>query len=66
MFICDSCSQPEVTYDYQNKKYTCGHCGDEWIMSPVEKKCFNCGKTYTYYSWFDPSSCPHCSRSFVD
>lgn len=45
--------------------YICPECGLEQMPKPVKRRCF-CGHEYTEITWFIPSGCPKCNRSFVD
>ena len=60
------CKHEDIKYDYNEKKYICQECGYEKKVEPKVSKCYRCGTVYTEYTWFDPSSCKHCKRSFVD
>lgn len=66
MLLCRKCGQYTALYDGQHHQYVCTSCGHVEQTTPHEARCWNCGGTYTEWTWFDPSGCPHCYRSFVD
>ena len=66
MFPCDNCEKPTSIYNYKDKKMVCSECGHEQDVKPYKTKCFSCGEPYLEYTWFDPSGCDKCNRSFID
>jgi hypothetical protein len=70
MFVCDKCGLESSNYDSKAHTFKCdetkGGCGHIGEIKPKTAYCFSCGKPYTQYTWFDPSGCPYCHRSFVD
>ena len=64
-FRCVKCGE-EAEYDYADKLFRCTVCNFKNKTISRPQKCFSCGKPYTEHTWFDPSGCPHCHRSFVD
>jgi hypothetical protein len=62
---CEKCHQIEAEYNYKEHKYVCKKCGHEEEIKP--RKCIcSCGECYLKYTWFDPSGCSRCKKSFVD
>lgn len=68
MFLCDKCGLFTAKYDFIKKSFICTNenCKREVLISPQLTKCLECNKDFQYYTWFDPSRCPHCSKSFVE
>lgn len=62
-FICDKCGESR---EYRNHSFVCTKCGYTTIVEPTETRCISCGKKYTEYTWFDPSGCQYCGKSFVE
>lgn len=62
---CPKCEQETLLYDYKDHCYLC-ECGYEYEEKPHKRKCFSCGETYLEYTFFDPSGCNRCHKSFVD
>jgi hypothetical protein len=65
MFKCNNCGKYTARYIYSEKQYECTQCGNVEKVIPKIKKCV-CGHEFIYFTWFDPSGCGYCSRSFVD
>ncbi len=66
MFACEKCGGKAVTYDHMTHAYVCPDCGDVEALSMKYNTCPRCGALVAYYTWFDPSGCSQCGRSFVD
>ena len=66
MFECEKCHGAFMKYDYEKKQFECEECGYKHEVKPVTRYCCRCLNVYTEYTWFDPSGCPHCHRTFVD
>jgi predicted RNA-binding Zn-ribbon protein involved in translation (DUF1610 family) len=66
MFTCTRCNKNKTTYNPIGKFFDCPDCGYIEKATPINRKCFSCGKEYTEFTWFSPSSCPNCNKSFVD
>lgn len=65
MFECQKCKKWDADYDYKTKEMVCNSCGHREKIIPTKNRC-HCGYTYLEYTWFDPSGCPKCRRSFVE
>jgi hypothetical protein len=65
-YLCEKCGEFESIYDYDKKLFICNSCGHIVYVRWQLKKCWNCGQYYTYYTFFDPSGCHRCGKSFVD
>ena len=65
MFKCPSCEKPTMIYKSLQQKMICP-CGYHEILKGKEKICRRCANSYIEYTWFDPSGCKNCGRSFVD
>lgn len=67
MAKCPECNSVNARfpYNYKEKGYQCPIC--EYIVKvlPIRRRC-RCGHEYDEYTWFDPSGCPSCKRSFVE
>lgn len=66
MFKCDGCGQANAKYNGREHRFICpcGHHSEPQQGKPG--RCFRCRGSYTEYTWFDPSGCPHCFYSFVE
>lgn len=66
MHKCSKCGEWEAEYNYKDKSFKCTACGHvEPVVSRIAH-CPYCGKQYVEYTWYDPSSCKYCNRTFVD
>ena len=65
IWACFNCEGDSV-YDYETKKFTCKYCGYEFQVTKKKDICPWCGDEYDSYTWFDPSSCLRCRRSFIE
>lgn len=54
-----------VNYDLKNEKITCDDCGTIYDEKPRTGSCFKCGAKYKKYTWYSPSGCRKCNKSFV-
>lgn len=62
---CPNCNKI-MKYNQEQKKCLCKACGVKIAVRPNEETCDCCGQEYLKYTWFDPSGCEKCYRSFVD
>lgn len=51
---------------FSQKQFECTDCGYIEKVVPIKKRCIYCGNEYLEYTWFYPSGCSKCKRSFVD
>lgn len=65
-FKCVKCGYENTKYNYSEKHFECDACGFKRPILSKQQKCFSCDTTYTEYTWFDPSRCRVCHKSFVD
>lgn len=67
MFKCAQCGKWTAEYDYDQKAFVCQdqQCGHKERVQGRKERCFKCRAEYTEYTWFDPSGCSHCRKSFV-
>jgi primosomal protein N' len=66
LWKCPHCNV-DTHYDSGKHQEVCEKC--EWRgepLTPHKERCFNCGVEYMEFSWFDPSGCNKCFRSFVE
>lgn len=63
---CPVCGNFRATYDSLTKTLHCGVCGLTKLLEPKKDKCCSCGAPYLAFTWFDPSGCRNCHKSFVD
>jgi len=66
IFRCPNCGKESLDYIFSDKKYECKECGYNENVTPFITTCPKCGNTITKYTWFDPSYCKKCNKSFVD
>ena len=66
MFKCPQCNQNTLRYDYKQHRFHCPECNHEELAKSKDRNCFRCGTLYKEYTWFDPSGCVACNKSFVD
>jgi hypothetical protein len=68
MFECKDCHQPTAKYIYSEKHFECSNpeCRAMYIVPQELEMCHHCGGYFFSYTWFDPSSCPHCGFSRVE
>lgn len=66
MFECPSCGQYTLDFDVNNKQWVCSQCGYVEPVQPEKKFCFYCRQSYLAWTWFLPSSCPHCHHTLLD
>lgn len=67
MQVCNNCGHSDFMfpYNYEFKSLICPDCGHVMKVEPVKRRC-RCGHVYKEYTWFDPSGCSKCHRSFID
>lgn len=65
-FGCCECKGSYAYYNFKDKEMICTECHHIRPINGEEKRCSKCRNVYTEFTWFDPSSCPNCNRSFVD
>jgi hypothetical protein len=67
MYRCHTC-QGQAVYDFDQHLFRCRNaaCGAEEPVTPRLRRCIRCGHPYTEYTWFQPSGCPNCGKTFVD
>jgi hypothetical protein len=66
MYRCLECGELNSTYNYDKHAFVCSNCGNEEVMLPKQKHCISCGTQYIMYTFFDPSGCNCCHKSFVE
>lgn len=44
----------------------CNVCGKRHLADVYKDRCFHCRKEYNAVSWFLPSGCSFCHKTFVD
>jgi len=68
LFRCAKCQQFTAKYDYEKKCYVCTNPDCQFVEKMTKRKhqCEFCWKRFEYWTWFDPPSCPHCNRSFIE
>ena len=54
-----------VSYDLENETITCKDCGTAYSQKPHIGYCPICGTEYKKYTWYIPSGCRECNKSFV-
>jgi protein-arginine kinase activator protein McsA len=70
LFTC-SCGSTEWNLDDSQLKYgiaykVCNQCGHKQQLEVNKEKCYGCGRVYYALTWYKPSGCSYCHRSFVD
>lgn len=65
MFVCIKCKKKTLEYKGRGV-YKCTNCDYLEKIQGEKSSCVRCGETYYEYTWFDPSGCPRCHKSFVD
>jgi ribosomal protein S27E len=63
---CPVCGNYNAQYDSSIKVLKCGVCKLTKTIEPKKANCCSCGKEYVEFTWFDPSGCRNCHKSFVD
>jgi len=68
LYRCLKCHKFSAKYDYDNKCYICTNPECKFVekLSKRKHQCESCWKEFEYWTWFDPSNCPHCYRSFIE
>lgn len=67
MYRCNACHSQAV-YDFEEHLFRCrdAACGAEERVTPRIHRCTRCGHHYLEYTWFQPSGCEKCGKSFVE
>ena len=66
LFVCVQCGERHAVYNYSEKSFDCHGCRFRNKIVPALRTCPSCGFHYREYTWFDPSRCSNCHKSFVD
>jgi len=66
MFECEKCHTYETEYDYKNHEMICKKCGHIEKIEPKQAVCCHCSQPHIQWTWFHPSGCDKCGKSFVD
>lgn len=66
MFQCNKCKKFESEWNISITSYICKDCGYVEKVEPKKRSCIYCGQMYNELTWFSPSGCSNCGKSFVD
>lgn len=66
LFVCTQCGERHARYNFAAKTFDCDACRTRQQVIPARRTCPRCGYEYKEYTWFDPSGCVRCHKSFVD